>query len=105
MAAGVAAPITSADVSALRRKPCVVVTVGRAIAAHIPGARLMMPPIAIATASSVRIALKGSDWKTIQAYQRYTGGSVAGMASASRRGTELPRSVPIRTRTARTTIS
>src|SRR4051794_7662627 len=96
--------VKTADVSALRRKPCVVETEGCAMACQIPGARLMVQT-EMATDRSVRIPAKGSERKTSQAYQRSTSGAVTGKRSAIDRGTELPRSVPASTRTARIVIS
>src|SRR5215211_8105508 len=74
------------------------------MACQIPGARLMVQT-AMATARSVRIPAKGSERKTSQAYQRSITGAVIGRMSAIDCGTELPRSVPARTRTARIAIS
>src|SRR5215217_729694 len=94
----------TADVSAFRKKPCVVETEGWAMACQIPGARLMVQT-AMATARSVRIPAKGSERKTSQAYQRSITGAVIGRTSAIDCGTELPRSVPASTSTARIAIS
>jgi hypothetical protein len=66
---------------------------------------LIIPPIAIETARRVQIAMNGRDLKTSQSYQASTKPSVNGRRSAMFRGTELPRSVPIRTRRARKEIS
>src|SRR5919112_2347929 len=74
------------------------------MACQMPGARLMVQT-AIATDRSVRIPANGTDRKTSQAYQRSTTGAVTGNASAIDRGTELPRSVPASTSTARMAIS
>ena len=76
-----AAANNAADVSALRRKPWVVVTEGWAMACQIPGARLIVQT-AMATARSVRIAANGSERKTSQAYQRSMTGVVTGNVSA-----------------------
>ena len=68
------------------------------------GARFMVQTV-IAIVRIARMSMNGIEWKTSQAYQRSTMPSVAGTASAIQRGTELPRSVPMRTSTARIAIS
>src|SRR5215213_7238379 len=74
------------------------------MACQIPGARLMVQT-EMATERIVRIPANGSDRKTSQAYQRSMTGVVTGKVSAIACGTELPRSVPASTRTARMAIS
>src|SRR5215207_3279661 len=64
-----------------------------------------MVQTAMATARMVRIPANGRDRKTSQAYHRSITGAVTGNVSAIDRGTELPRSVPASTRTARMAIS